>query len=126
MYASFPTRNAEVSSTIRWFARASGVVLMAIWLVFFFSELLRSGFGFDRNSYIQGAALAVVFTGYILGWVKEVPGGILAVIGTIVYCLLGLVTECMVGPAAALFAVPGFLYLIAHQYDTKRIEHLRL
>jgi hypothetical protein len=126
MNASFPTRHADVSSTIRWFARASGVVLMVVWLAFFFNELLRPDFGFERNSLIQGAALSVVFAGYILGWMKEVPGGILAVVGTIVYCLLGVVTECMVGPAAALFAVPGFLYLLAYHYDSKRIEQLRL
>ena len=74
----------------------------------------------------KACALAVVFAGYILGWAKEVPGGILAVVGTIVYCLLGVATEFLVGPAAALFAVPGFLYLLAHHYDTKRIEQLRL
>src|SRR5690349_3237309 len=105
MYASFPTRSADASSAVRWFARASGLVLIAMWLAYFFDELLRHGYGLQGTSYMQGAVLAVIFAGYILGWVKEVLGGMLAVVGTIVYCLLGVVTTCLVGPAAALFAI---------------------
>jgi len=126
MYASFPTRNADVSSSIRWFARASSIILMVIWLVYFAVETTRPGFQFERYGVVQGALLAVVFAGYILGWAREYLGGLFAVAGTIAYSVFVLATAHVAAPGATLFAVPGILYLLANHYNGKRVEQLKL
>jgi len=127
MYASFPTRNADVSSPIRWFARVSSVVLMAIWLALFVSEVCRPGYGSDVSYALpQGVALAIVFAGYIVGWWKELAGGLLAIAGTILFCVLIGVMQGVSPGAAILFAVPGILYLLGYYLNVKRIEQLKL
>jgi hypothetical protein len=127
MYASFPTRKADVSSSIRWFARVSSIVLMVIWLAFFVSEFWRPGYGSDVPYALpQGVALAIVFAGYFVGWWKELAGGLLAIAGTILFCALIGGMQGVSPGADILFAVPGILYLLGYYLNSKRIEQLKL
>jgi hypothetical protein len=68
----------------------------------------------------QVAALAVVFSGYLIGWRNELAGGLLAVFGTIAFLTVcGIGTGVLPYAEQLFFAVPGLLYLAAWRYDHK-------
>ena len=114
------------SYPFRWTARTSAAVLVVIWLAFFISEAMRPGFGDLSTSTIgQTASLAVVFAGYVIGYRRELAGGVAAIIGTLAFFAVVLTTtEEVPGLAAMLFAVPGVLYLLAWHYDERRLFRL--
>jgi hypothetical protein len=103
-------------------ARASAVVLMVIWLAFVIAEAMRPDFvDLSTSTLGQGASLAVVFAGYVIGLRKELAGGIAAIVGTAAFFAVVLTTtEKVPGLAALMFAVPGVLYLLAWLYDERR------
>lgn len=120
------TRLIPHSYPFRWTARASAAILIVIWLVFFTFEAMRPGFdGPKINTFTigQAASLAIAFAGYVVGWRRELVGGIAAITGTLAFFVVVLTTtQEMPGVAALLFAIPGILYLLAWHYD----EHRRL
>ncbi len=66
------------------------------------------------DAYLQAGALAIVFVGYVIGWKKEMLGGVLAVLGTIAFYIVNLVVfHAPPLPEAALLAVPGIFYMLA-------------
>jgi hypothetical protein len=118
MYASFPTRYVNLGNTLRWIARASGILMILIWVTLFIRETFRSHFEFDPSGYPQAAAIAVIFAGYLLGWWKEYAGGVLAIAGTVLFYWIVIVFQGIPMDAGSLFfAVPGVLYLLASDCD---------
>jgi hypothetical protein len=118
MYAAghLPSHPIPWPTVARWCARATGVVLIAEWVVIAIAELFHPDFYVSPGMYSQGAALALVFAGYALGWRWEWLGGILAIAGTVAFfAAYAFVVGASPPPgiAALLFAVPGVLYLEA-------------
>jgi hypothetical protein len=96
---------------VRWLARTSAGILFTIWLAMVLAEVLSLRFQAPPNAIYQAVALAVVFAGYAIGWRQELTGGMMAILGTIAYFLINVLT---IGPppdGAALFAVPGIFYV---------------
>jgi hypothetical protein len=65
--------------------------------------------------------LAVVFAGYAIGWRYELAGGLIAVLGTIAFFWVNVVT---IGDppdhVAAIFALPGVLQILAWYSERMR------
>jgi hypothetical protein len=106
----------------QWFragARASAIVLVAMWLALVVAEVIRSHFEMPAaEGLYQGLTLAVVFAGYAVGWRYELAGGLIAILGTIAFFWVNLVT---IGDppdnVAAIFAVPGVLDILSWYND---------
>ena len=83
---------------------------------------MRPGVDSPRtNTLGQAASLAFVFSGYVVGWRRELTGGVAAIIGTLAFFVVVLTTtQELPGVAALLFAIPGVLYLLAWHYDERR------
>jgi len=104
------------SWVIRWAARISGLLLVALVAVFLVGEggppnILRQ----PGPVQLEFLAICLMLTGFLLGWPWEALGGGLAVGGFALF--FG--TELAVNgkpPAGAipLFAVPGVLLLVSH------------
>ena len=119
MYASIPQSSASSSELFRWFARASSIVLFMIWIVLLVQDLMGESQVTSQGT-IQAAALAVVFTGFAIGWQKELAGSLIAACGTIMFFAVCAITCGQIpGVAAAWFAFPALLYLLAW-YSNKR------
>jgi hypothetical protein len=128
--------NASVQPTqvpspviFRWAARAAGVIATLTWLELVLYEWVKVGSPDFRNSHqsLQAAALAIVFAGYLVGWRNELLGGVLSILGTIAFVLIVLAFVAS-GPsaAAAWFAAPGLLYILAWYSSSHRYEKLQL
>ena len=113
MYACLPQKSATSTELFRWFARASSVVLFVGWILLLVQELMRDS-RVTTDEAIQGAALALVFVGYAIGWRKELVGALIALFGTAMFfttCVASYGT--LPGLAAVWFAVPSLLYILA-------------
>ena len=126
MFTCTKMRLLPHSYPFRWTARASAIILFAVWLAFITYEFASWGVqGPATNTYGQAACLAMVFAGYAVGWRKELAGGIAAIVGTLAFFVVVLATsQEMPGVAVLLFAIPGVLYLLAWHYDER--QQLRL
>jgi hypothetical protein len=122
MYTSIQNRQVSDSSLFRYCGRAGGLIVMASWLVVVVVEAVRQGPPVLGN-YYQAIPLAMIFAGYAIGWRKEILGGSLAIIGTLVF-IAQYVAMFRVFPdaGAVWFAAPGVLYLIAHYLDGRKVE----
>jgi hypothetical protein len=126
MFASAQLGLSPRPYPFRWIARASAIILFAMWLVYIVADVLQPGIepsGFSM--YGQAAALAIVFAGYAVGWRRELAGGIIVIAGVLAFFSVVLATTG-VSPQLAmlLFAAPGVLYLLAWHYDEWRGLHL--
>jgi hypothetical protein len=95
---------------------------MTAWLGLVLVEAARPAVGqLTLDAFYQAAALAFVFGGYVLGWRKELAGGVLAIFGTVAFFAVHVLTfEVLPGLGAALFAAPGILYVLAWKYNQER------
>jgi hypothetical protein len=118
MSISIRLRQTTDSQLFRWCGRASGAVMVAIWLSIFVAELLRQGVVPSSATYLQAAALVIVFGGYAIGWLNEQIGGWMAILGTAAFFIVCKVSMTYYPPPeAALFAFPGVNYVLAHYFD---------
>jgi hypothetical protein len=120
VFAFKQIRFAPRVEPFRWTARASSLILFALWLSYFVFDIPRTPLnGHSTGTFAQAGALAVVFAGYIIGWRWELAGGLTALMGTLAFFYaVAAATHVVLGPGALLFAVPGALYLLAWQYET--------
>jgi hypothetical protein len=119
MNASLPRHAASISYLLRWCGRVSGVLLFASWVGFVVAEQFRDApTTLHGIPYLQVCALAVVFAGYAIGWRSELAGGLLTLFGTAAFFAVHTIT-LSVSPslAAAWFAAPGALFLLAWLLD---------
>ena len=111
------------SQAFRWAGRVCGVALFAVWAAFVTLEASRVTFAaWPVGLYFQGAALAVVFLGYAVGWKGELAGAVLVGVGAVAFFVITVIdTKMLPGLAVAWFVTPGVLYLFARHYE--RIEN---
>lgn len=109
------------SYSFRWTARASAIILFALWLVYAVADVLRPGMEPAAfNTYGQAASFAIVFAGYAVGWRRELAGGIAVIVGILAFFGVMLsTTEEIPQLAVLLFVLPGVLYLLAWHYDER-------
>jgi hypothetical protein len=101
----------------RWCGRAAGIVLFVAWLALVAAEAFRQGPP-SSETYMQGAALAIVFAGYLAGWWNELVGGVMAIVGTFAFvAICAVATQIFPRPETIWFAVPGICYLLARSYE---------
>jgi hypothetical protein len=99
--------------SLRWFARASAAVLVVAWAVLVSVEAIRNPELPALQTFYQACALAIVFAGYAIGLRNELAGGLVVILGTLVFFAVLFVTmQALPQPAAVLFALPGVLYLL--------------
>jgi hypothetical protein len=113
MYASLPQKYASISELFRWFAMASSTVLFVGCISLIVQDLAGDGKVTSQGA-IQAVALAVVFAGYAIGWRYELAGSLIVIFGTVLFFTVCEVTYGQLpGLAAAWFAFPALLYLLA-------------
>ena len=105
-------------------AAACGAALVLLWMVFVAGEAIE----FDQwvpniYGYNQAIVLAALFASYAIGWRHELVGGILAIVGTVAFFVVGY-CGTLPGLSAVWFAAPGVLYLLA--WSSRRREDLPL
>ncbi len=117
MYASTQNRPVTYASLFRSCGRIGGIIVMVSWVALVVNEAFRHGAPVG-SEYLQAVALFAVFAGYVVGWWKEMLGGILAVAGTVALYVLCLGTAGVAPPPQGLFlAAPGIFYLLARYAD---------
>ena len=122
MYACLPQKSASSTELFRWFARASSVVLFVGWILLLVQELIRDS-RVTTDEALQGAALALVFIGYAIGWRKELVGALIALFGTAMFFVICVASYGnLPGLAAVWFAVPSFLYILAWYTQRKFVK----
>lgn len=120
MYASAHLHHVTYSWLFRECGRLGGIIVMVGCCATAIVELVRYGLP-APDAYLQGGSLAVVFSGYIVGWRKELIGAVLVILGTAVFCLAHVITFAGTPmPAIALLAAPGVFFLL-----TRYVEHDR-
>jgi hypothetical protein len=114
MYASSQHPPVPWAYLLRSGARVCAVILFAGWAAYVAAEMFRPGFQAPIRTLAQAVALAVVFGGYAVGWRYERLGGGLTLAGVALFFAVNLLdTQVMPDLAAAFFAIPGVLYLLA-------------
>jgi hypothetical protein len=125
MYRSIPQNPVSSSEILRWFARASSIVLFVAWILLLAQELMRDN-RVTIHEVIQAAVLTLIFLGYAVAWRKELAGALIALLGIALYFVV-----CQVefgelpGLAAAWFAFPSALYFLAW-YTNRQYGRLNL
>jgi hypothetical protein len=121
MYISLQRQHVSVPWLLRWYARASGLILMVAWLALVIAEATRPDVGPPTLvEYCQGAALVLVFAGYLLAWRKELLGAFLTILGAASFFVIpAVMIDYTPEASAAWFAAPAVLHLLAWQCDRK-------
>lgn len=120
MYASSQHPPIPWAYLLRWAARTCGLILFAGWALFLAAEMVRPGFQTPLRTMAQAAALGIVFASYALGWKHELAGGLINLAGVALYFVVNVLdTQVLPAPAAAWFAVPGLLFLLA-RHESRR------
>jgi len=96
-----------------WSARITGLLLVGLVLIFMVGEGPPNPFNQPPPVQIEFLGMALMLVGFLAGWRREGAGGLMAMIGFIVFAA----TEAIVnrrppGGAIPLFAVPGVLNLL--------------
>lgn len=127
MYASFHKRDMTYADLFRDAAAASAAVLGVIWMGMVVNEMVvKKEWLPNAHSALQLLVLAVIFGAYVVGWRHGVLGAALAVLGTFALFAVAYWSVGMLPPlAAAWFAVPGVLYMLAWLADRPRHGQLR-
>jgi hypothetical protein len=115
----------ESAFQIRSLARLMAITIVSLWTVLFVAELFKDPAAkWPPVLYVQGAILAVIFTGYASGWRKELLGGWLAIGGTValISAVVATNNHNIHTANVAWFAVPGVLYLMARHYDRRAAQ----
>ena len=116
----------RISLGVRWAARISGLLFVALVTVFLVGEggppnILRQ----PGSVQLEFLAFLLMLTGYLLGWRWEALGGGLAVGGFALFFGTELAVNAKPpGGAIPLFAVPGVLLLVSHGL-AKRLSRKR-
>jgi hypothetical protein len=107
------TRSTVVA--VRWTARLSGLLLLALVVVFAIGEggppnVLDQ----PRPVQLQFAGMFLMLAGFLIGWRWEAAGGITAVAGFALFLAIEIATNGgPPGGAIPLFLIPGVLLLIS-------------
>jgi hypothetical protein len=108
------------SSVVRWCARASALVLVTAWVAYAIAELFNAGLNMQPQLAGQGASLAIVFLGYAIAWKHEIAGGVLAMLGVVIFVIVYTATIGVFPQAPiAWFAVPGLLFIAASRLQRR-------
>jgi len=100
---------------LRWSARITGLFLAGMVLVFLVGEGPPNPFKQPPSVQIEFLGMGLMVFGFLLGWRYEGVGGLLVVIGFVVFAAAELaVNGRLPGGAIPLFAVPGVLYLMSY------------
>jgi hypothetical protein len=110
--ALFPTwHGMEVA---RWAGRTTAILIGALWLTFAIGEGVPNILKQPSGVIWQFASLMVMFAGYAAGWRNERLGGVVSLAGWMAFYVVNVAdVGRLPGPAFALMAVPGVLYLVA-------------
>lgn len=124
MYASSHHPPIPWAFLLKWAARTCAVILFAGWAVLLAAEMARPSFHAPLRTIAQAVTLGVVFAGYATGWKNELVGGLLTLVGVVLYFVVNLWdTQVLPSPAAA-FAVPGVLYLLSYSESKRRVMEI--
>lgn len=104
--------NYFVANVLRWTARLTSVASIGLLLQFLFGE---PGTPTLAEATLMAFFPFGVMAGMVLGWWKELYGGLFTVISLAIFYVLMFVQRGQVppGPYFALFALPGVMFLAA-------------
>jgi hypothetical protein len=98
----------------RWAGRTTAILIGALWLTFAIGEGVPNILKQPSGVIWQFASLMVMFAGYAAGWRNERLGGVVSLAGWMAFYVVNVAdVGRLPGPAFALMAVPGVLYLVA-------------
>lgn len=108
----------------RYAAVIVAAILMSNWLGLVIAEAIRDWKLVPNiHSFPQAVILAFVFGGYVMGWRKELAGGLISILGTLAFFAHHwIVLGTPPGLAIFWFAVPGLLFLLASHFDDRRFH----
>lgn len=115
--SDLPPPSKRVTTVIRWIARISGSLFIVVFLAFSVPEWVQKGtISIPSDRIPMVLSLYLVFLGLIIAWKWEGLGGIVALSGVLVYCILGLQTDVKPGATillTAIYALPALLFLVS-------------
>ncbi len=100
---------------IRWTARVTSLLLFGLVVAFVIgSGGLPNIFTQPRSVQIEFIALGLMLLGFVVGWMREGPGGLLVLLGFAAFNAVQLAVNGRPALGAfPLFAVPGILFLLS-------------
>jgi hypothetical protein len=105
----------KVLLVVRWSARITSLMLVALVLVFMVGEGPPNPFKQPSSVQVEFLGMALMLAGFLLGWRWEAMGGIMAVVGFAAFFATELVVNGRPpGGAIPLFVVPGVLFLVSY------------
>jgi hypothetical protein len=116
-------RSKRPATALRWTARIIGTLFVVVFVAFFVTDAVQKETRAIESDVLPATfSLFLAFMGLIIAWKWEGVGGLVALGGLILYCILGLRTD--VKPAATIFvagiyALPAILFLV-YWRQTKR------
>ena len=108
---------SKTVQVVRWIARISAGFAAALILLIFIGEGLIGGFEpllhISIRETLMMAAFIAVWLGLLLGWKRELYGGLLTACGVVAFYLVDYVFTCTFPrvPYFLIFASPGLLFL---------------
>lgn len=116
----------RVTTAIQWIARISGSLFIVVFLAFSVPDWVQRGtISIPSDRMPMVLSLYLVFIGLIIAWKWEGPGGIVALSGVLVYCILGLQTDVKPGATillAAIYALPALLFLVSWRQARRAVS----
>ncbi len=116
---------SRVTYLAKWGARISAIALTGLFAMFLFGDeapprLLHE----PLRVQLIFACWAMIFSGYMVGWIKPGIGGLLVFVAIGLMNLVAYTASGrLLGPAFLLWLIPGILYLVAahstHSKGTK-------
>lgn len=111
-----------LANVLRWLARLTSVASIGLLLQFLFGE---PGMPTLAEAVLMAFFPFGVMAGMVLGWWKELWGGLLAVGSLGIFYVLIMVQRGPIplGPYFALFSMPGFLFLASGIASRRHHDH---
>jgi len=108
---------SKVTKGIRWTARIASAITALLILMFFIGEDFEEGYQPLLHLSLKNSLMMISFfalwLGLVLGWKRELTGGLLTVCGLVAFYILDYLFSGSFprGSFFLIFASPGFLYL---------------
>ena len=117
----------KLSQTFRWTARVIGILLIMFCLFFFIGSRVDSQNPLEAYNVLTFAVLGIGLIGLFLAWWKEVQGGILSLLGFVVFNLLAVFSP-VEGSSYGFFLlfplIPSALHLLAWWLERNHTKNL--
>ncbi len=112
--ADVSTNRKYFRKIVCWTARFTSLLSVVVLLLFFIGESFNPAKLTAKEWTLFFFFPIGVMVGLLVGWKKELIGGLISVLSLVLFCLIESTNGGFPGLAFFVFASPGFLFLASH------------